>query len=95
MLASPPCRRSGPVRVAAGSPGSWSEGMREPIPSTTRDTVFQQQPSSGQPFGGMAEWLKAAVLKTVEPSGSVGSNPTPSASGDAERWPSWLKAAAC
>ena len=30
--------------------------------------------------GGMAEWLKAAVLKTVEPQGSVGSNPTSSAS---------------
>ncbi len=29
----------------------------------------------------MAEWLKAAVLKTVEPRGSVGSNPTPSAIG--------------
>jgi hypothetical protein len=27
----------------------------------------------------MAEWLKAAVLKTVVPSGTVGSNPTPSA----------------
>ena len=30
-------------------------------------------------FGGMAEWLKAAVLKTVVPRGTVGSNPTPSA----------------
>ena len=30
-------------------------------------------------YGGMAEWLKAAVLKTVEPQGSVGSNPTSSA----------------
>ena len=29
--------------------------------------------------GGVAEWLKAAVLKTVEPQGSVGSNPTSSA----------------
>ena len=29
--------------------------------------------------GGMAEWLKAAVLKTVECQSSVGSNPTPSA----------------
>ncbi len=29
--------------------------------------------------GGMAEWLKAAVLKTVVPRGTVGSNPTPSA----------------
>ena len=30
-------------------------------------------------FGGMAEWSKAAVLKTVECNSSVGSNPTPSA----------------
>lgn len=29
--------------------------------------------------GGVAERLKAAVLKTVEPRGSVGSNPTASA----------------
>ncbi len=29
--------------------------------------------------GGMAEWLKAAVLKTVVPKGTVGSNPTSSA----------------
>ena len=27
----------------------------------------------------MAEWFKAAVLKTVVPRGTVGSNPTPSA----------------
>ena len=32
-----------------------------------------------QGFGGMAEWLKAAVLKTVVPQGTVGSNPTSSA----------------
>ncbi len=31
----------------------------------------------------MAEWLKATVLKTVEPQGSVGSNPTPSATASA------------
>jgi hypothetical protein len=30
--------------------------------------------------GGVAERLNAAVLKTAEPKGSVGSNPTPSAS---------------
>ena len=30
-------------------------------------------------YGGVAEWLKAAVLKTVECQSSVGSNPTPSA----------------
>ena len=27
--------------------------------------------------GGLAEWSKAAVLKTVEPRGSRGSNPGP------------------
>ena len=27
----------------------------------------------------MAEWFKAAVLKTASPKGDVGSNPTPSA----------------
>jgi hypothetical protein len=31
--------------------------------------------------GGMAEWLKAAVLKTVVPKGTAGSNPAPSARG--------------
>lgn len=31
------------------------------------------------PCGGVAEWLKAAVLKTVKPQGFVGSNPTASA----------------
>jgi hypothetical protein len=30
-------------------------------------------------FGGMAEWSKAAVLKTVSRQRDVGSNPTPSA----------------
>ena len=53
----------------------------------------------------MAEWSKAAVLKTVEGNTSVGSNPTPSANKIVtrfyfkkifwERWPSWLKALAC
>jgi hypothetical protein len=28
--------------------------------------------------GGVVEWLMAPVLKTGEPKGSVGSNPTPS-----------------
>ncbi len=30
-------------------------------------------------FGGVSEWFKEAVLKTVGLHGSVGSNPTPSA----------------
>ena len=32
------------------------------------------------PNGGVAEWSMAAVLKTANPQGFVGSNPTPSAS---------------
>jgi hypothetical protein len=32
-----------------------------------------------KPSGGMSEWSKEAVLKTVVPKGTVGSNPTPSA----------------
>ena len=58
----------------------------------------------------MAEWSTAAVLKTADPQGSVGSNPTPSASmaGEGVRsgvpieyisgteWcVSWLKRTAC
>ena len=31
------------------------------------------------PSGGVAEWLNATVLKTVDQQGFVGSNPTPSA----------------
>ncbi len=33
----------------------------------------------GTNFGEVAEWLKAAVLKTVDPKGSGGSNPSLSA----------------
>ena len=41
----------------------------------------------------MAEWFKAAVLKTVVPRGTVGSNPTSSAiPGEMAEW---LKALAC
>jgi hypothetical protein len=43
--------------------------------------------------GGMAEWLKAAVLKTAVPSGTVGSNPTPSAR--CGEMAEWTKAFAC
>ena len=34
---------------------------------------------SGRSKGWVSEWLKELVLKTSEPKGSVGSNPTPSA----------------
>ena len=54
--------------------------------STTRATVRREEVpalaralSEATPCGGVAEWLKAAVLKTVKPQGFVGSNPTASA----------------
>jgi hypothetical protein len=48
--------------------------------STNKNDFFRSYTSSkGYIAGGMAEWLKAAVLKTVECNSSVGSNPTPSA----------------
>ena len=40
---------------------------------------------TGAKKGGMAEWSKAAVLKTAEVQASVGSNPTPSANQCAAR----------
>ena len=46
----------------------------------------------------MAEWSKAAVLKTVEVNASVGSNPTPSAINNLTEngeMAEWLKALAC
>ncbi len=39
--------------------------------------------------GGVSEWFKEAVLKTVVPKGTVGSNPTPSATGMAEQFITW------
>ena len=36
-------------------------------------------PRASNPTGGVVEWSIAPVLKTGEPKGSVGSNPTPSA----------------
>ena len=35
--------------------------------------------------GGVSEWLKEAVLKTVVSQGTVGSNPTPSGKKDRRR----------
>ena len=47
----------------------------------TKNHSFRSSDTSSKDViaGGMAEWLKAAVLKTVECNSSVGSNPTPSA----------------
>ncbi len=51
-----------------------------------------------RPPGGMAEWLKAVVLKTIEALRvSGGSNPSPSASTgtDYGEVPEWTIGAAC
>ncbi len=42
------------------------------------------------PQGGVVEWLMAPVLKTGDPKGSVGSNPTPSV-----MTLQWHRASAC
>ena len=46
--------------------------------------------------GGMSEWSKEAVLKTVVPKGTVGSNPTPSARKfSIAKFHEWLVARSC
>jgi hypothetical protein len=51
--------------------------------ATANRLIWSQQKANESSLeansGGMAERLKAPVLKTGDPQGSVGSNPTPSA----------------
>ncbi len=48
--------------------------------SLRAEAFFKKQAvQRSRAFGRVAEWSIATVLKTVEPRGSVGSNPTPSA----------------
>ena len=56
----------------------WSTlaGFRYPSAAPTGVSFTR---CKAQDSGEVAEWSKAAVLKTVEPQGSVGSNPTFSA----------------
>ena len=55
--------------------GAMKAPLRFGCASTKNTKIYYTVTSRG----GVAEWLKAAVLKTVEPQGSVGSNPTASA----------------
>jgi hypothetical protein len=48
----------------------WEEGA--PSPRIMR--AWRRAP--GLPWGEVVEWLMAPVLKTGDPQGSVGSNPT-------------------
>ncbi|VBB42260.1 hypothetical protein TRIP_B200400 [uncultured Desulfatiglans sp.] len=88
------------------SPAGWGASLREKFLTIAWSDVIRKNLLAG----GMAEWFKAAVLKTAVPKGAVGSNPTPSATpswqrsvrpllsrrhGHTERWPSRLKALAC
>ena len=50
---------------------------RGPASAPQRRTIAADRRMTGP--GGVAEWSKALVLKTSEPRGSVGSNPTPTA----------------
>jgi hypothetical protein len=56
-------------------------------------------PSAGELIepGGMAEWTKAAVLKTAVGQPTGGSNPSPSAKQDGVlgEVPEWLNGGAC
>ncbi len=56
-----------------GSNGNTWQRWAGPEPAKSR------QIKSGSRLGGMAERFNAPVLKTGDPQGSVGSNPTPSA----------------
>jgi hypothetical protein len=53
-------------------------GTAEKIDSSDYKIQVNRIPRKRDP-GGMAEWFKAAVLKTVSRRRDVGSNPTPSA----------------
>ncbi len=52
--------------------------------------IYGQSLGNAQ-HGGMAEWTKAAVLKTVMAKAIVGSNPTPTATlyGEVQEWLNW------
>ena len=55
-----------------------------PVDSSLFDDIVRPYPSNRPvvaDFGGMAERFNAPVLKTGDPKGSVGSNPTPSVAG--------------
>jgi hypothetical protein len=54
---------------------AYGAGEQDAFPWETDEA--RGVPRQGAP-GGVVEWLMAPVLKTGEPKGSVGSNPTPS-----------------
>jgi hypothetical protein len=55
---------------------NWQQATENRL---TESRLKAIETSLGAEIGGMAERLKAPVLKTGDPQGSVGSNPTPSA----------------
>jgi hypothetical protein len=91
---SPATRRGGGRSVATEHKGTWvrrpegggAHGVSEHIllVRRRRKRVCAKDQRTAEysyckDYGGMAEWFKAAVLKTASPKGDVGSNPTPSA----------------
>ena len=82
MGSNPTPSASGPASPArlTRSSSSHRRVLHPPTPTRLRRAAVLSP--QGGTIGGMAERTKATVLKTVEPfSGSVGSNPTPSAIG--------------
>ena len=56
--------------------------LKKRLDQNERGDIMRSLPGAAFPangLGGLAEWSKAAVLKTVEPRGSRGSNPWPTA----------------
>jgi hypothetical protein len=72
----PSSRRSIDSRYRGGIDGRWSTSLPLGLDAGGKNDKLRQVSQ----FGGVAEWSKAAVLKTAVPKGTRGSNPFSSAS---------------
>ena len=72
---------SGPDSAAGGRPCPSALAVCSPLRVRAPDSQSRAMAAVARlrSPGGVAEWSKALVLKTSEPRGSVGSNPTPTA----------------
>ena len=67
--------------IYKAGPLLYSPRLTSPVKgrSVTIGNAFQVLVTNAKTLGGVAEWSKAAVLKTAVGQPTVGSNPTPSA----------------
>src|SRR5690242_2619616 len=76
-FSSPPERRGVPGEPASAGSARYKAAR---VPPPDKSTPWREDTTSPSlTRGGVAEWFKAAVLKTAEPQGSGGSNPSSSA----------------